>query len=159
MNVLDRFGSVRRFGWVVPVLIAAVVALMPWLGLSLSVQRELQLAAIYALIVAGFNLGYGYGGQLALGQVAVFAGGAYVTAILFNHGVTELLIAVVASVAFAGLLGLITGLPGLRFSDWALALVAFFLVILIPNITNLLSAQTGGVIGRIARQHARQTGP
>jgi branched-chain amino acid transport system permease protein len=139
--------KVRRFGWGLPMALAVVIALAPYLGVSLTLQRELQLAAIYALIVAGFNLGYGYGGQLALGQVAVFAGGAYVTAILYNHGVTELLIAMAASVAFAGLLGLITGLPGLRFSDWSLALVAFFLVVLIPNITDLLSSETGGVIG------------
>jgi branched-chain amino acid transport system permease protein len=139
--------QVRRFSWMVPMIVAAIVALMPWLGIGLSLERELQLAAIYALIVAGFNLGYGYGGQLALGQVAVFAGGAYSTAILYNHNHTELLVAIAASVAFAGVLGLITGLPGLRFSDWSLALVAFFLVILIPNITDLLSSETGGVIG------------
>ncbi|HTX07806.1 MAG TPA: branched-chain amino acid ABC transporter ATP-binding protein/permease [Solirubrobacteraceae bacterium] len=146
-SLASSVGRLGRFGLAFPIAAAVIVALMPWLGLGLTIQRELQLAAIYALIVAGFNIGYGYGGQLALGQVAVFAGGAYVTAILYNHGVTELTIAIVASVAFAGLLGLITGLPGLRFADWSLALVAFFLVLLIPNITDLLSAQTGGVIG------------
>src|SRR6202007_966604 len=119
----------RRFGWAVPLVLAAFVALLPYLGLfGPSIERELQLAAIYALIVAGFNLGYGYGGQLALGQVAVFAGGAYISDILFTHGVTDLAIAAVASMAFAAFLGLLTGLPGLRFSDWSLALVAFFLV-------------------------------
>ena len=138
----------RRFGWVVPLLLCAVIALVPYLHLvDATTQRDLQLAAIYTLIVAGFNLGYGYGGQLALGQVAVFAGGAYITAILFSHGVTELLIAAAASSAFAAFLGLLTGLPGLRFSGWSLALVSFFLVVLIPNVTDLLSAQTGGVVG------------
>ena len=148
MTMAERISRVRRFGWVFPMAIAAFVALIPFLGLfNTTVVRELQLAAIYALIVAGFNLGYGFGGQLALGQVAVFAGGAYVTAILFNHGVTELGWAILASVAFAALLGLITGLPGLRFADWSLALVAFFLVVLIPNITDMFSSETGGVIG------------
>jgi branched-chain amino acid transport system permease protein len=143
-----RVTQLRRFGWLIGMSIAAVIAVFPFVGaFSLLFQRELQLAAIYALIVVGFNLSYGFGGQLALGQVAVFAGGAYITAILFNHGVTDLAIAVVASVAFAMFLGLLTGLPGLRFTDWSLALVGFFLVTLIPNVTDLLSAQTGGVIG------------
>jgi len=147
VTVRSAAGRLMRFRLAPVVIAAAVLALLPFLGASLTLRNELQLAAIYALIVAGFNIGSGYGGQFALGQVAVFAGGAYVTAILFNHGVTELVVAVIASVAFAALLGLITGLPGLRLSDWSLAIVAFFLVILIPNITNLLSAQTGGVTG------------
>jgi branched-chain amino acid transport system permease protein len=148
VTVGARLSQRCRFGLVVPIVIAVVVALLPYLGLfGAATQRELQLAGIYALIVVGFNLGYGFGGQLALGQVAVFAGGAYVTAIMFSHGISELVYAIVASVAFAGILGLITGIPGLRFSDWSLALVAFFLVVLIPNVTDLLSAQTGGVLG------------
>jgi branched-chain amino acid transport system permease protein len=150
MNVTptrSRFDRLMRFRLLVPLAVAVIVALMPWLGMSLTIQRELQLAAIYGLIVAGFNIGSGYGGQFALGQVAVFAGGAYVTAILYAHGVTDLPVAIVASVAFAGFLGLITGVPGLRLGDWSLAIVAFFLVILIPSITDLLSAQTGGVVG------------
>ena len=142
VNTLGRF----RLG--VPAAVALVIVLMPYLHLgSLVFQQELELAAIYTLIVVGFSLAYGYGGQLALGQVAVFAGGAYITAIMFSHGITELVFAVVASVAFAAILGLIAALPGLRFAGWSLALVSFFLVLLIPNITDLLSAQDGGVLG------------
>jgi branched-chain amino acid transport system permease protein len=144
-NLLTKLGRLR-IGF--PALVALLIVLMPYLGIgSLVLQQELQLAAVYTLIVVGFSLAYGYGGQLALGQVAVFAGGAYITAIMFNHGITELVFATVASVAFAALLGLIAALPGLRFAGWSLALVSFFLVLLIPNITDLLSAEDGGVVG------------
>ena len=136
-----------RFGWAVPIALAVVVALLPWLGADGVLQRNLMLAAMYGLLVAGFNLGFGYGGQLALGQVAVFAGGAYATAILYSHGVSELTVAALVSMAFAALLGLITGLPGLRFSSWALALVAFFLVVLIPHTAMIFESETGGVQG------------
>jgi branched-chain amino acid transport system permease protein len=156
MTIAQR---ITRFGWVIPMAIAGLIALIPYIGLfNTTVVRELQLAAIYALIVAGFNLGYGYGGQLALGQVAVFAGGAYLSAIMFNHGVTELVFAIAASCAFAAFVGLITGLPGLRFADWTLALVAFFLVVLIPNLTDMFSSETGGVIGIPAIQGAKLFG-
>ena len=131
----------------VPVALSLVVAVLPYLGISLTLERELQLAAIYALIVAGFNLGYGFGGQLrARAGRRVRGWGVHDRDPLQprRHGAAGRDAGIVA---FAGLLGLISGLPGLRFSDWSLALVAFFLVILIPNITDLLSSQTGGVIG------------
>ncbi|MBS1883307.1 MAG: branched-chain amino acid ABC transporter ATP-binding protein/permease [Actinobacteria bacterium] len=142
-----RSAALVRFGWVLPLAIAAVVCLLPWLGTEVQFQREVMLAAMYGLLVAGFNLSFGYGGQLAIGQVAVFAGGAYTTAILYKHGVSELAIAIVASMVVAALLGFITGLPGLRFSSWAVALVAFFLVMAIPNVVQIFAKQTGGVIG------------
>jgi branched-chain amino acid transport system permease protein len=144
-RVLNTLG---RFRLAIPAVIAVVIMLLPYLNVaSLVFQQELQLAAIYTLLVIGFSLAYGYGGQLALGQVAVFAGGAYITAIMFNHGITELIYAAAASIAFAALLGVIAGLPGLRFAGWSLALVSFFLVLLIPNITDLFSSQDGGVLG------------
>ena len=136
-----------RHAWLLAMGVAGLVALAPSLGAGPLLQRQLLLAVIYGLLVAGFNLGFGYGGQLALGQVAVFAGGAYSAAILFRHGVTELTVAVLVAVGVAALLGLITGIPGLRFSAWALALVAFFLVDLVPHVVSLFSGQTGGVIG------------
>jgi branched-chain amino acid transport system permease protein len=131
-----------------PALVAALVILAPIVGVvGAELQRELMLAAIYGLIVAGFNLGFGYGGQLALGQVAVFAGGAYISGILYQHGHADLLVGAVASVAFAMFLGLITGLPGLRLNHWALALVAFFLVLLIAPLVSIFESETGGPIG------------
>ena len=64
------------------------MAALPALGLVGPYrERQILLAAIYAMVVAGFNVSFGYGGQLALGQVAVFAGGAYTAAILHSHGV------------------------------------------------------------------------
>ena len=137
-----------RFAWVLPLAIAALIAALPWLGLvGPFLQRELLLAAIFGLVVAGFNLAFGYGGQLALGQVAVFAGGAFTTAILYEHHHTDLVLAIIVAVAFAAFLGLLTGLPGLAFSDWALALVAFFLVLLIPHVTEIFQNETHGVNG------------
>ena len=143
----ERLRGWLRFGWAFAVGAGIVVALLPYLGVKPVLQRELLLAAMFGLLVAGFNLGFGYGGQLALGQVAVFAGGAYSTAILYEHGVAELLVACVVSIAVAAVLGLVTGIPGLRFSEWSLALVAFFLVVLVPNLVSLFSEYTGGVNG------------
>jgi branched-chain amino acid transport system permease protein len=144
-RVLDVF---RRFGVLVPVVAGVIIAFLPAMGLVEStLQQQLALAAVYALVVAGFNLAYGLGGQLALGQVAVFAGGAYTAAILYQSGVRELAIALPLSVIAAAVLGLVTGIPGLRLNQWALALTAFFLVLIIPNVTGIFESETGGAQG------------
>jgi branched-chain amino acid transport system permease protein len=133
---------------VAPVVAGVVVAFLLGMGLiGVVLPPLLALAAVYALVVAGFNLAYGLGGQMALSQVAVFAGGAYTAAILHEHGVTELAIAIPLSVLVAAGLGLITGIPGLRLHQWTLALTAFFLVLITPNVAGIFQSQTQGAAG------------
>ena len=66
---------------------------------------------------------------------------------MYNHGSSDLALAAVVALAIAAALGLITGLPGLRFAGWSLALVGFFVVFLIPQVTALFPGETGGPIG------------
>ena len=138
----------RRNTWLVPIVLATVVAVLAVAGaLGAQLERELQLAAIYAMIVVGFNISFGYGGQLALGQVAVFAGGAYTGAILYAHHQPELAIALAIAVGVSIVLGVVTGLPGLQWGGWTLALVAFFLVLLISSVTEIFQSETQGFTG------------
>ncbi|GGM75287.1 ATP-binding cassette domain-containing protein [Dactylosporangium sucinum] len=133
-----------------PLLVIAgfvLVAALPSLGLGFYWQRQVMLIAVYTLLCSGLNLSFGYAGELALGQVAVFASGAYVAAILFNHGHTDILLALLVATALAGVAGLISGIPGLRLSHWSLALVSFFFVLLIPSLVSILDEYTGGSAG------------
>jgi len=100
-----------------------------------------------ALIVSGLNLSLGYAGQLALGQAAMYAAGAYTAGILSEHGQTDLLLQLVVSGAAALLVGLVTGIPGLRLNAWSLAMTSFFLVLLIPDLLQIFTSQTGGTDG------------
>jgi len=124
-----------------------LVAALPYLGIDFYWQRQVMLIAVYTLLCSGLNLSFGYAGELALGQVAVFASGAYVAAILFNHGHTDILLAFAAAILLAGVAGLVSGVPGLRLSHWSLALVSFFFVLLIPSLVSILSEYTGGSAG------------
>lgn len=126
---------------------------VPTLGSGPALIREIEVIAIYASVVVGLNLSYGYAGELALGQAAMFAAGAYVTGILAigsvftGHQLNDLAITVPASALAAALIGFISGVPGLRLAGWALAYTSFFLVLLIPDLASAFPDQTGTFTG------------
>jgi branched-chain amino acid transport system permease protein len=143
-RAIARLGT---HGWIVPVVATALVAVAPQLGLTFYWQGQVAVIVIYTLLVSGLNLSFGYAGELALGQVAIFAAGAYATAILQQRGVVELAIVIPIALAVAALAGLATGIPGLRLGHWSLALTSFFLVLLIPNLVVVFEKWTGGQVG------------
>ncbi|WP_345424028.1 ABC transporter permease subunit [Pseudonocardia xishanensis] len=132
-------------------LVAAVAALAlvtaPWWIGDDHLLRQLSAVAILALVVSGLNLSLGFGGEMALGQAAMYAAGAYTGAYLAANVTDDLLVCVVVASGVAVVLGTITGLPALRIGGWSLAVTSFFLVILIPDIVDLLREQLGGYDG------------
>ncbi|MBO0731702.1 MAG: branched-chain amino acid ABC transporter permease, partial [Acidimicrobiaceae bacterium] len=126
----------------------ALVALLPWLGLNNYWVLQASLVLILALVVSGLNTSLGYAGELAVSQVALYAVGAYVAGYLsVSHGVHDILLCLLAAIAGVIVVGLVTGVPGLRLGGWSLAMVSFFLVLLIPSVLDLLRSQTGGAEG------------
>jgi branched-chain amino acid transport system permease protein len=139
--------SEEGYGPVWPVLGVVLLLLLPFSGINLFWQTQVILMIVYALIVSGVNLTFGFAGELALGQVAIFAVAAYLTAYIMTHVINDLAVAVIASIAAAVIIGLFSGLPGLRIGGWALAMTSFFLVILIPDVVQMFPKVTGGVQG------------
>ncbi|MFG1945848.1 ATP-binding cassette domain-containing protein [Nonomuraea sp. NPDC048826] len=133
--------------WVYPALLGALLLVLPFLGADYGLTRQVELTLIMALIVSGLNLSLGYAGQLAIGQVAMYAAGAYTAAILSKAGTTDLLVHLVAAGLAALLVGILTGIPGLRLGSWSLAMTSFFLVLLVPDVVTILEDHTGGAHG------------
>lgn len=131
-------------GWVFALIFGLVVFALPMFGLDASATRQLQLACILALVVSGLNLSLGYAGELALGQAAMYAAGAYTAGLMSQAGHTDILVQLVAAGAVALVVGVITGVPGLRLGSWSLAMTSFFLVLLVPDILAILGGKTGG---------------
>jgi branched-chain amino acid transport system permease protein len=131
-----------------PVQLAVVVLLLavalPWLGLNALWIREAEIVAIFTLIVSGTNLSYGFAGELSLGQPAIYAVGAYVAGYMALHGADDLLFDLVVGGVAAAVTGLIVGIPGLRLASWSLAMVSFFIVLLVPDLAGMLQQYTGG---------------
>jgi branched-chain amino acid transport system permease protein len=133
--------------YLVPLAGAIVVIGLPFLGANAFVTLQVLLIAVMSMTVSSLNLSLGYAGELALGQVAVYAVGAYVAGYLGVHGHTDALVQLLAGGIAALFVGLLVGIPGLRFGGWALAMSSFFLVLIIPDIVTLSGHRIGGFAG------------
>ncbi|GII66184.1 branched-chain amino acid ABC transporter permease [Sphaerisporangium krabiense] len=131
------------------VLLLALLLIAPTAGLLNGYwSRTVMLIAILSLLVSGLNVVLGYAGELAMGQVALYAVGAYVAGYLgVELGMTNVLFSLLGATLAAVVVGLITGIPGLRLGGWSLAMVTFFLVTLVPNLVDVFSGFTGGTLG------------
>ncbi|WP_210416752.1 branched-chain amino acid ABC transporter ATP-binding protein/permease [Microcella pacifica] len=131
-------------GWVWPLLFAVILILLPFIGAPYPMIRQVELTIMLALIVSGLNLSLGYAGELAMGQVAMYAAGAYAAGLVSKAGNTDLLFQLLVGAAAALVVGLISGIPGLRLGGWSLAMTSFFLILLVPDVLSLFKSETGG---------------
>ena len=114
-----------------PVLvILGLGAVMPLLLVGGFQLRLAMLVWIYAILSMGFNLLYGFTGQISLGQQAFFAIGAYAFAMLQLKAQWPVALAFCASIALCSALALVIGLPLLRLRTHylAMATLAFGLI-------------------------------
>jgi branched-chain amino acid transport system permease protein len=138
--------TVGTWRWIVALLLIAMAAALPF-GLSKYHVFELTMVMIYAIAVLGLNILTGYNGQISLGHGGFFAAGAYTTAILMHrYGVPYW-----ATVPPAGLicfvLGVLFGLPALRFDGPYLALVTLAMALATPQLLKYFDTWTGGQQG------------
>lgn len=131
-------------GWAWPLAVGAVLIVLPFLGLTYAVTRQIELTLILALIVLGLNLSLGYAGELAMGQVAMYAAGAYAAGLANKAGVTDIWLQLLIGGGAALVVGLISGIPGLRLGSWSLAMTSFFLILIVPDVLSIFKEETGG---------------
>ena len=138
--------TVKKLAPAVPLLLVVLLLVGPSFGLIGAVAaRDIMLVAVLALMVSGLNLVLGYAGELAVGQVAFYAIGAYIAGFVgVSLGQTDLLLGLAAVIIGAVIVGLLTGVPSLRLSGWPLAMVTFFLVLIVPNLIEIFGRWTGG---------------
>ena len=141
--------NLRKFAPAIPLVLVVVLLVGPSFGLIGAVAaRDIMLVATLALMVSGLNLVLGYAGELAVGQVAFYAIGAYIAGFVgMSLGQHDLLVGLAAVIVGAVMVGLLTGVPSLRLSGWPLAMVTFFLVLIVPNLIEIFSRWTGGSQG------------
>ncbi|MDO8211099.1 branched-chain amino acid ABC transporter permease [Conexibacter sp. CPCC 206217] len=124
----------------------ALVAIAYVSGAGTYAQSVIALGCGYLIAALGYNLTLGYAGQFAFGQAGFLAIGAYVYAVLQEHG-TSWLPALVAAALAAAFAGAVIGLAVLRTSGFYLALItlsfAQAVVVAIDLLRSLTHADDG----------------
>ena len=143
-----RYGGLGAgaWRWIGALALIALAAALPFAVSNYHVF-ELTLVMIYAIAVLGLNILTGYNGQISLGHGGFFAAGAYTAAILMHrYGVPYW-----ATLPPAGLvcfaLGVLFGLPALRFEGPYLALVTLAMAVATPQLLKYFDTWTGGQQG------------
>ncbi|NAZ16358.1 ATP-binding cassette domain-containing protein [Glutamicibacter soli] len=130
--------------WALPLLLGIVLLLLPSLGMNYGMTRQVILTLLLALIASGLNLNLGYAGELAMGHIAMYAAGAYTAGLIGKAGITEIWVQLLVGALAALVVGLVSGVPGLRLGGWSLAMTSFFLILLIPDVLSIFKESTGG---------------
>lgn len=102
---------------------------------------------IFVVLAAGYNLLLGFAGQVSLGHIALFAIGAYASALLSLDFGWPFLAALAGAGAASGLAGAVVGIPALRVRSHYLTLLtlAFSEVVrlLIRNLDSVTNGSNG----------------
>ncbi len=104
-------------------------------------------AAIYWVLVAGLNLVVGFGGQLAIGYVALLTLGAYTASVLVARTGLHPFLAFAAAGGVGAVAGVIVGLPALRLRTFYFAMTTLGFATIVTQVALAWQSVTGGGIG------------
>ena len=107
-------------------------------------------ACIYWVLASGLNLVVGFGGQIAIGWVALLTLGAYTTSVLAAGNVGPPLppyLALAIAAVVGAVFGLIVGLPALRLRTFYFAMSTLGFATIVTQIALAWQSVTGGGIG------------
>src|SRR5947209_4460166 len=133
-------------------LLLAVVAILLIIAAPLVfndgfVQQTMQTIAYYTIATIGLNVLVGYQGQVSLGHGALFAFGAYASALLTTRAGLPVWISIFVSAAIAGCMGFLVALPTLRARGHYLAMVTIALAVVTFVVAQTWLAVTNGPTG------------
>lgn len=110
-------------------------------------QQVMQTIAYYTIAAIGLNVLVGYQGQVSLGHGALFAFGAYASALLTTRASMPVWIAIFVAAAIAGVLGFLVALPTLRARGHYLAMVTIALAVVTFVVAQTWLEVTNGPTG------------
>ncbi len=135
----------KQTGWT---LIGAAAVFSPIMVGSLYWQRQMLLIALWSMPALAVMVLVGFSGELFIGQLAIFAVGAFASAQLTETTGWPFFGAVLASTVIAGLAGVVLAAPALRLGAWRLAITSLFMVYVVPDVINADPWHlTGGATG------------
>ncbi len=103
--------------------------------------------AIYAILVLGLDIVFGYTGEVSIGHAALWGIGAYTAGVLFLQLGWGLFPSLIAGPIVAGLFGALLALPALRVTGPYLAMVTLAFGTIVQILINEMSFLTNGALG------------
>ncbi|KIY41215.1 hypothetical protein TZ03_08540 [Pseudomonas sp. 10-1B] len=143
MNSLDKVRSILGG----PILILLVGALVPLLLTSGFHLRLVSIICIYTILCTGFNLLYGYAGQISMGQQGFFALGAYAFTLLMSAGGWSFWSALPGALLICAVVALVIGIPLLRLRSHYLAMATLCFGLVFAGVASRWIEFTGGTAG------------
>jgi len=132
----------------VTVLLVALAAIVPFLISTRYIVTQTTLFFIWAIVVTQWNLVLGVAGIFSLAQMALFAAGAYTTAMLGYYWGVPIALAMLAAAIVVVIVSVIIGLACLRLRGPYVALltlaIAQMLYLLIVNDTGCFTTPPSG---------------
>jgi branched-chain amino acid transport system permease protein len=136
----------RRTARAVPLVILAAGAAVPFcVGSYATFQAATALSYMPALL--GLTVITGLAGQIALGNGAFFALGAYTTAALVKHYDCNAIVTLPAAAIVPFVAGALLGIPSLRLRGHFLAVLTLTVAVAAPQLLKHFEALTNGVSG------------
>jgi branched-chain amino acid transport system permease protein len=132
----------------VTILLVALAASLPFFTSTRYIVTQTTLFFIWAIVVTQWNLVLGVAGIFSLAQMALFAVGAYATAMLGYYGGVPIALAMLAAAIIVVIVSVIIGLACLRLRGPYVALltlaIAQMLYLLIVNDTDCFTMPPSG---------------
>lgn len=133
-----------NFVWLI---LISILILIPHMIRSEYYQHLLVISGIYILLALGLNLIIGYTGQVSLAHAAFYGIGAYTAAILSVRFNSPFWFNIFAAGFFAGLFGMLLGLPTIRLAGHYLGIATLTFGIIIEQIFLNWISLTRGPMG------------
>lgn len=134
------------FYWVLGLASLAFALVAPHIFTGIADRHLLVLIAINIILVASLDLLIGGAGLISLGHAAFMGVGAYASALIVKSG-QPFIVGLLAAVVFAGLAGLIVGIPALRLKGHYFSVITFIVGIIITILMTNLDDLTRGPMG------------
>lgn len=126
---------------------AALVLACPFLISSPYYLHLIVTIAIFAILLLGLDIVFGYTGEVSIGHAALFGIGAYTAGVLYTKLSWGLWVALPLGTIIAGLFGLVLALPALRVTGPYLAMVTLAFGTIVQILINEMGFLTNGALG------------
>ena len=136
----------RRKAILLPAAFLIILAI-PFLGFSQYIIRIFIVIGIYTILALALNFVAGYTGQLSLGNAGFYAIGAYTATLLMMRGGVNYWLTILPAAGFAGICGLLLGLPTFRLRGAYLTIVTLGFGEIVRMILMNWDSVTNGTLG------------